>query len=172
MKLDSASSTAETEAKKEKKSAVSPDGSSGRAYVFVTDGFVETPAGGTPTVAVNIKNTGQTPAVDLTWRAKFEVHLIGDERKIALEPDAIGVKQVLPPGESLSYKYTFPAWDSKIDALLAAETAAIFAVGEIRYRDNAGISRFTDYLLKSGGRFEIKTGIGPGRFGAVDVKSN
>jgi len=148
------------------------EGTDRRAYVFVTDGDVANPAGGIATVFVNIKNTGQTPARDLTWRAKFEVRMIGDEHKIVLDPDAVGVKQTLPPGESLSYKYTFPTWDFKIDALLAAETAAIFALGEIRYKDNAGVDRFTDYLLKSGGRFGIKTGVSPGKFATVEIKSN
>ena len=143
-----------------------------RAYVYVTDGDVANPPGGIVTVAVNIKNTGQTPALELTWRAKFEVQLIGNEEKIKLDPDAVGVKQTLPPGESLSYKYSFPTWDPAIDALLASEKAAIFAIGEIRYKDSDGIDRFTDYLLKSGGRFPISTGIGPGKFGAVKIKSN
>lgn len=79
-------------------------------------------------MAVNIKNSGCTPAIELTWRAKFEVRPIGDADKIVLDSSAAGVKQVLPPGESLSYKYTFPTWDSRIDEMLAAETVAIFAV--------------------------------------------
>ena len=42
-----------------------------RAYVFVTDADIANPAGSPPTMAVNIKNTGRTPALELTWRAKF-----------------------------------------------------------------------------------------------------
>jgi hypothetical protein len=123
-------------------------------------------------MAVNIENTGRTPALDLTWRAKFEVRLIADRDKVALDPGPTGVKQVLPSGKSLSYKYTFPTWDPKIDEMLASETAAIFAVGEIRYKDSDGIDRFTDYLLMSGGRFGIKSGIAPGKWGTIKINSD
>ena len=113
---------------------------------------------------VNAKNTGQTPAYDLTWRAKFSVQKIGEGHKAVLDSDKEGVKQTLPPGEVLSYKYSFPKWDPQLDALLASETAAIFAVGEIRYKDHRGVDRHTDYLLMSGGRFAMKSGIAPWPF--------
>ena len=65
---------------------------------------------------VNAKNTGQTPAYDLTWRAKFSVQKIGEGHKAVLDSDKEGVKQTLPPGEVLSYKYSFPKWDPQLDA--------------------------------------------------------
>jgi hypothetical protein len=143
-----------------------------RAYVFVVDADISNPVGSPPTMAVNIKNTGRTPANELTWRAKFEIRPIGERDKVKLDSDAVGVKQTLPPGEYLSYKYTFPAWDKNLDEMLAAESAAIYATGEIRYKDINGMTHFTDYLLMTGGRFGIKSGIAPGKFGNVWVKSD
>jgi hypothetical protein len=143
-----------------------------RAYVFPDASEVANPPGSSPVVITNIKNSGQTPAYELTWRAKIAVSMVDDESKIALDPAAVGVKQPLPANQFLSYNYTFPAWDIRIDGLLLEEKAAIYVMGEIRYKDADGIDRYVDYLLKSGGRFGIKSGTTPGRFSTVYTKSN
>jgi hypothetical protein len=81
-------------------------------------------------------------------------------------------KQNVPIGQVLSYVYTFPPATPEIDSLLSEGKAAIYLKGEIRYKDLAGLDRYTDFLFKSGGRFGVKGGIAPGTFGAVYVKSN
>jgi hypothetical protein len=115
---------------------------------------------------MNIKNTGQTPAQKLTWRAKFVVAKGDDDTDLfAMDPTAIGVPIDLPPGNSLSYKYTFDNWRPEFDVFLERHELFIFAFGEIRYTDAFGRERFTDYRLKSSGRFGDGTGIAPGKFG-------
>jgi hypothetical protein len=142
-----------------------------RAYVFPDATQVIHPVGGPAAMSVTIKNSGQSPAYDLTWRCQFVVAKIEGEGDISIDPIE-ATKQNLPTGQSLSYVYKFETWNSEADELLSEGKAAIYIKGEIRYKDAAGVDRYTDFLLKSGGRFGIKTGIAPGTFGAVYVKSN
>jgi hypothetical protein len=136
-----------------------------RAYVYAIDADINHVVGSGPTVSVTIKNTGQTPALELTWRAKFALAVTGEADKIMLDDNAVASKTTLPHDGVLSYQYTFPNWLPKYDDMLKAETAAIYAVGEIKYKDTYGNERFTNYRLMSGGSFAISTGIAPGKFG-------
>jgi len=116
----------------------------------------------------------QTPAYDLTWRARFSVASIELEDQVAVNPDSSATKQILAQGGFLAYVFTFAEadWDPRFDGLLREEKAAIYGAGQIRYKDIDGKERYTDYLLKSGGRFGTKSGIAPGKFGIISVKSN
>lgn len=143
-----------------------------RAYVYFVDGDVVHADGSSPTMTVVIQNTGQSPAHELTWRAKFEVRGASDGGLVQIEPEVKGAPQTLAPGARLSYQFTFPEWPPQVDDFIANEKSAIFSVGEIRYKDIYGIDRYTDYRLISGGRFGIKTGISPGKFGMAYIKSN
>jgi hypothetical protein len=143
-----------------------------RAYVFPDHSEVANVTGSPVTAIVNIKNSGQTPAYEVTWRVKFVVAMIEDESKIVIDPNVLGTKQTMAPGSFLSYSYTFPEWDLKADALLSEEKAGIYCLGEIRYKDADGIPHSVDYLLRSGGRFGVKTGTAPGRFSTVRINSN
>jgi hypothetical protein len=67
--------------------------------------------------------------------------MAGDESKIALEPDAIGVREPLAASQTLYYDYTFQTWDFKLDALLLEEKGGIYVLSEIRYKDVHGIER-------------------------------
>lgn len=144
-----------------------------RAYVHVNDASVSHPNGAAPTMVVSVKNSGRSPARELTWRAKFTTKLLTEADMVTLDPNVPpGPKQTLAPGNVLSFKYTFSDWNSEIDAMLEAGTAAIFAIGEVRYKDIAGVVRSTSYLLMSGGRFNMRPGISGGRFGTVREASN
>ncbi|WP_154070897.1 hypothetical protein [Bradyrhizobium lablabi] len=142
-----------------------------RAYVFPEAAQVAHAAGNPISVSVQAKNSGQTPAYDLTWRCQFVIAMIEIEDNIPLD-DVPMSKQTLPVGQVLSYGFTFPDTTPEVEALLSAGKAAIYLKGEIRYKDVAGIDRYTDFLFKSGGRYRIKSGIAPNTFGAIYVKSN
>lgn len=137
-----------------------------RANVLVDSAEVSNEPGKKPTMVVNIRNAGQTPAKEVTWRAKFVVAKgDGDTSQLALDPDAIGVPVDLAAGNFLSYKYSFDNWRPEFDAFLEGHEIYIYAVGEIRHLDVFGNKRFTDYRLRSSGRFADPNGIAPGKFG-------
>ena len=82
-----------------------------RAYVSVSDAGVSDPIGDTPpTVFVSIKNTGQTPAYDLTWRAIFTIRDFPVSGEFLMDRQKDAPKSVLPPGQSLFYQWTFTDW--------------------------------------------------------------
>jgi hypothetical protein len=145
-----------------------------RAYVFTDMNEVIHEPGRPAKVILHIKNSGQTPAYDLTWRARFSFASIELEDQVAVDPDAFAAKQILAQGGFLAYVYDFPEtdWKPTFDGLLREEKAAIYGIGQIRYKDIDGKERYTDYLIKSGGRFGTKSGIAPGKFGIISVKSN
>lgn len=137
-----------------------------RANVMVDNAEVSYSSGEKPTMVVSIKNAGQTPARNLTWRAKFILAKPdADDAQFTLDPNAAGVPIDLPPGNFLSYKYTFDNWRPEFDAFLERHEVYIYAVGEIRYLDAFGNRRATDYRLRSSGRFSDPIGISPGKFG-------
>jgi hypothetical protein len=133
------------------------------AYVSVVDGDVAHTIGSPPTVALVVRNTGQTEARNVTWRATFAVAPVDAE--IPLDRTRVAPSTVLAPGGTLSYRYTFETWNPQWDALLKAETFAIIAVGEINYQDRYGNYWPSTYRFISGGAFGRSTGIAPGKFG-------
>jgi hypothetical protein len=133
-----------------------------RAYVSVSDANISDVTGANaPTVAINIKNTGLTPAYDLTWRAIFGVTEYPITREIRLDRKKVASTIVLPPGGVLSYKWTFPEWKKEWSEMISKGDAAIFAIGEITYNDAFGKTRFTKYRLIHGGDSMVS----PGKFG-------
>lgn len=76
-----------------------------RAYVSVSDANVsDLTAETVPTVTVTIKNTGATPAYDLSWRATFAAREFPVTQEILLDRTKEAPTIVLPHGEVLSYK--------------------------------------------------------------------
>ena len=133
-----------------------------RAYVSVSDaGISDFIGANAPTVTVTIKNTGVTPAYDLTWRATFAAREFPATQEIVLDRGKVAPKIVLAPGNVLSYKWTFTEWKNEWGKKIAAGDAAIFAVGEIFYKDVFGNPHFTKYRLIHGGDSMVS----PGKFG-------
>ena len=133
-----------------------------RAFVSVSDADISDLSGGiAPTVSVTIKNTGVTPAYDLTWRAIFAAREFPATQEIVLDRTKVAPKIVLPPDGVLSYKWTFEQWGKEWGKKVAKGNAAIFAVGEISYKDAFGISHLTKYRLIHGGDSMVS----PGKFG-------
>src|SRR5665648_134813 len=139
-----------------------------RAYVAISDAWIsdlttETP----PTVAVTIKNTGVTPAYDLSWRAIFAAREFPASEEVVLDRTKDAPTIILPPGEVLSYKWTFDQWGKEWNERIFNGSAAIFAIGEISYKDAFGNPHFTKYRLIHGGDSMVS----PGKFGP-DKKGN
>jgi hypothetical protein len=143
-----------------------------RAYVFTDHSEVIHAPGKAPTAIVTIKNSGQTPAYELTWQAEFLVVSVEHENQISMDLNNPATKQILVQGGFLSYTFTFPNWEARFDELLSQEKIAIYSVGKILYKDIDGKERFTSYIMRSGGRFGTKAGIAPDMFGTISVKSN
>lgn len=133
-----------------------------RAYISVIDADLsDLTSDIPPTVVVSIKNTGQTPAYDLSWRAIFAAREMPVNEEIPLDREKKAATLNLPPGGVLFYKWTFTDWKKGWNEKIAKGTAAIFAVGEISYKDAYGIQRFTKYRLIHGGGATNT----PGKFG-------
>lgn len=134
-----------------------------RAYVSVVEGNVGHTIGRAPTVSLVLKNTGQTEARNVTWLTSFAVAAVDAE--IPLDKTRLPATNILAPGGTLSYQYTFETWKPEWDTLLKAEAVAIIAVGEIDYLDVYGNHWPSTYRFISGGAFGRSSGIAPGKFG-------
>ena len=139
-----------------------------RAYVSVSDATVSDLSGEIPpTVSVVIKNTGASPAYDLTWRATFAATESPTDEEIVLDRTKDAPAIILPTGEVLSYQWTFSQWEKGWNKKVFTGKAAIFAVGEISYKDAFGNPHSTKYRLIHGGDSLVR----PGKFGP-DKKGN
>ena len=78
-----------------------------------------------------------------------------------LDRTKVAPKIDLAPSDVLSYKWTFTEWKKEWGIKIAEGDAAIFAVGEILYKDAFGNPHFTKYRLIHGGDSMVS----PGKFG-------
>jgi hypothetical protein len=100
-----------------------------RAYVLVSDATISDLAAETPpTVSVTIKNTGTTPAYDLTWRAIFAVREFPPTEEILLDQTKKASPMTLAPGQFLSYQWTFTQWEISWNKSISDGKAAVFAM--------------------------------------------
>jgi hypothetical protein len=136
-----------------------------RAYVSPIDADISDATGAIPpTMAVIIKNAGQTPAYDLTWRAAFLLADAHAKGELPLDRTKAATKVILPPGGTLFYRYTFENWKPEFGNMIAKGDATIFAIGEINYKDAFGNMRFTNYRLIHGGNSRTDSGETAGKF--------
>jgi hypothetical protein len=126
-----------------------------RPIVSVIDAGIITKRGDTaPTVFVIAKNTGQATADGLTWRAAFAMRSYPDTGNLALDQRNVAPNFDLPPGGTLSYEWKFTEWGEGNWDLVKSGRGAIFAYGEIRYRNadsTSGRLLCTNYRLYHGG---------------------
>jgi hypothetical protein len=123
-----------------------------RAYVIVADAVISDMTNGkSPTVSVTLTNTGQTPAMDLTWRANFQATVFPFTESGGLDRSKSAAKTVLGSSKSLFYTWTFPDWTAEWAAMVEKGHAAIWATGEVEYVDVFGVKRHTYYRLYHGG---------------------
>ncbi|MGA7807080.1 hypothetical protein, partial [Bradyrhizobium sp.] len=105
-------------------------------------------SGGSPRAIITIKNSGVTPARNVTHRAKMgfstfpKMTPMPERGQVPSPPGAIA-----PGGEiNMSTGIDKPLNDATLIALLTG-THAIYVVGEIRYDDAFGKMRETDFHL-------------------------
>jgi hypothetical protein len=125
-----------------------------QTFVSVSDaGIVTGPGGSAPTVYVVIKNTGTVPAYKLTWRASFASHEFPYAGPFEIDRKNAAASFELPPGETRLYQWKFPMWgDGNWNAIRSGK-AAIFAYGEILYKDSneSKVQLCNEYRLYHGG---------------------
>jgi hypothetical protein len=136
-----------------------------RAYVTVSDAGISAPIGSTaPTMQVTITNTGQTPAFELSWRARFWIKAFPPpDDDFSFDNFKTASKTTLATGQSQHYQWTFDKWDQSWGVLVNTGKAAVYAVGEINYIDVFGKSHFTKFRLYHGGDSLAP----PGKFAAA-----
>jgi hypothetical protein len=129
-----------------------------RAYVLMEGcGIRDVSVGKMPVASVLIKNSGQTPAHDvkaILSRLVFEVYN-NNPVLLPLIPDneRPGTGDIIAPGGQRTYIFGNPDWPldaPKIDQLVAG-THAIFAYGQIQYRDAFKVDRVTHFRLYCAG---------------------
>lgn len=123
-----------------------------RAYVSVTDATITDAARATPpTASVTITNTGETPAMELTWRVDFAITKFPFTEKDTLDRTRPAPKTTLGSGKSLSYTWTFDKWKPEWGPLIAKGGVAVWITGEVEYLDAFGAKRHTYFRLYHGG---------------------
>ena len=135
-----------------------------RAYVMIESANVEDfKIGQIPSPTVIVKNSGHTPARDVTvWvSAGFDTFPLSIP--IPRRPQAALPPAPIAPGGTLTFGPTRlpqgPLPKANMD-MLRAGTHAIYLLGEIRYTDAFGHKRETDFLLFTGGPIGAVTKMG------------
>jgi hypothetical protein len=120
-----------------------------RAYVHVSGAIVRDPLDNMKRrVVLSTKNYGQTPAYDVTmWIVTCVREFPLTESKLGPPPHGFRKgKQILPPGgKEGDIVSPISPLNVREDALLKSGAAAIYAAGEIRYRDAFGHKWRTKY---------------------------
>jgi hypothetical protein len=122
--------------------------------VSVSDAGIVTKGGdAAPTVFVTIKNSGQGTAYGLTWRAAFAMRAFPDFGILELDRKNIAATFDLPPNGTLFYEWRFTEWGVGNWDLINNGRGAIFAFGEILYKDTEASKamRCNKYRLYHGG---------------------
>jgi hypothetical protein len=139
-----------------------------RAYVSPVEADISDATGEIPpTMTVVIKNIGQTPAYDLTWRGGFLIRDAHVKGELPLDRTTPATPVTLPPGGTLFYRSTFENWKPEFGNMITKGDARIFAIGEINYKDAFGNVRFTKYRLIGGGNPRPGSGEVVGKFVAA-----
>lgn len=101
-----------------------------------------------PVVMISLKNSGQTPAYEVTYRATlgYREYPLGEKPLVPAPLPPFSSKSTMPPGAIAGHEFEFPAPldDARIDALKKG-TAAIYVFGKIFYRDAFKKKRFSNF---------------------------
>ena len=123
-----------------------------RAYVSVSEAYISSATGKTPpTISLEVRNFGQTPAYDLIWLASYTVSPEPDAAPFALHREVPPSKSTLFPATTTSKTIILPGWKPDYGEMISAGKAAVYAFGEISYTDAFGKKRRVAYRLKHGG---------------------
>jgi hypothetical protein len=132
-----------------------------RAYVFTNGakGEMMNDKSGRYSVRVEVRNFGLTPAYGLSgWMTVFVDDFASEREILSLPHGSEMVETVLPPGGVCFYHaYTHQPITRELKAI-AGSARAIYAYGEIHYRDIFGVERFARFRIKCAGERNLNTG--------------
>lgn len=126
-----------------------------RAYVMVEVSKSALSDTGTPTIHLNIRNFGSTPAYNLRHWACYDISSVPDQDADFFAPDLITKSteapgSLIPPHGTIGKEYsgvTCKNTQLSTEELneIKAGTKAIYAIGVMKYRDTFGVERVTEY---------------------------
>jgi hypothetical protein len=121
-----------------------------RAYVSIDKASVAA-IGHTLRAVIELRNSGQTPAHDLTTRTRVSTHAAGE---VFIPPplgDAELSKMIVGPGTIVSpeSELEIPADNTAVLTALQNGTAVIYVFGRTEYRDVFDKPRHLDFRLRS-----------------------
>ncbi len=125
-----------------------------RAYVYVDQVEVlDITVGKIPHARISIKNSGQTPAFDLTSSCLMGFTTYPEPTEIPPSNKGPQHHQTLGPGSSrvLTPDLSLPLTQSHINALASGGGKAIYIIGELTYRDAFNNTWVTEFRLFTGG---------------------
>jgi hypothetical protein len=128
-----------------------------RAYVFVRSPSITNLTTGNVDVDITIpiKNSGQTPAYDLSIRAEIETKDFPSPVSAFTLPTEGIDNLTLGPGSKYFYEFSIDALTPAELAALQNKTKAVFIRGEIKYRDAFGEPHFSNFFLIKGGPYTL-----------------
>jgi len=120
-----------------------------RAYVFVSRAeIVGLEVGAVPIVELDIKNTGQTPAYNLThvWRCGLFSHPLTERLPLPAQGETLAIAH-LGPGATVKVHRTAERQLIHGRVELSNRPRAFYVYGEISYKDAYQQRRFTRYVF-------------------------
>lgn len=138
-----------------------------RAYVFVSGAeIVDLEIGGVPIVQIEIKNTGQTPAYELThvWRCGIFDYPLQQKLLLPHSNDPVSWPHLGPGASAKAQRAAEKQIASGAPAELTNRATAFYVYGEIHYKDAFNKMRFTRYVFFHTGLPRI----GPGQLVAYE----
>jgi hypothetical protein len=122
-----------------------------RAYVFASGAeIVDLEIGGAPIVQIEIKNSGQTPAYELThaWRCGVFDYPLQQKLLLPHNNDPVSWPHLGPGASAQARRAAEKKQIANGGAVeLTNRAVAFFVYGEIRYRDTFNKIRFTRYVF-------------------------
>ena len=123
-----------------------------RAYVSVALAeIIDLKAGFTPVAHLRVKNSGQTPAYDLTAIGGIAMGESFDKLPSPTGPSAMSRSTLHASAITDQFHRTPRPLTPDEMAALVAGTITLWVYGEFRYRDTFTIQRFTKYRFQVGG---------------------
>lgn len=104
-----------------------------------------------PTIFLQIKNAGVTPAYDLEWLTSYAAVPFPNSPDIVVDRTKPISHGALAVGASLSKTYTIEGWNAEWGQKITAGSAAIFVVGEISFIDAFKCKTLIKFKLIHGG---------------------
>jgi hypothetical protein len=120
-----------------------------RAYIVCAGGEMNDARELNTSLTITAKNTGQTPAREVTMLTQFTIRDPGWNGPFELDSEAASMS-VLGPGMELENSKTFEV-PEEMRKLLAEGKKVIWIWGTVRYKDVFGVDRYTNFRFLEGG---------------------